>query len=119
VDRYNGLYIIQNDGLTHIADGKQSNNPNQYSVKQNYPNPFNAETIIGYTLPLETVVDIRIYDLIGNEVVTLISERKRAGYYRVKWNGRDKDGMLMPSAAYLAKCRMGNQTFTRKLTLMK
>ena len=93
--------------------------PDMYSLSRNYPNPFNAETIFEYTLPKQANVDIRIYDIVGHEVVTLISERKRAGCYMVKWNARDRNGMEVPSAVYLCRSRIGDHLFTRKITLMK
>ena len=73
-------------------DGSEPSNnqtfiPKEYALHQNYPNPFNPSTTISYDLPKEGLVKIRIYDLAGREVKTLVNELKSAGRYSVSFNG--------------------------------
>ena len=60
--------------------------PREFVLSQNYPNPFNPNTTINYALPHSCEVTITLYDILGNEVSTLVSENKKAGYYSVEFN---------------------------------
>lgn len=59
--------------------------PNKYALYQNYPNPFNSKTVISYQLPVVSEVELSIYNLLGQKVTTLVSERQPAGKYKVQW----------------------------------
>ncbi len=74
---------------TYVTGIKQSNNgtlPTEFSLLQNYPNPFNPETKIEYELPKNSFVTIKIYDILGNELITLVNEEKSAGRYSIIFN---------------------------------
>ncbi|MCL4354949.1 T9SS type A sorting domain-containing protein [Patescibacteria group bacterium] len=85
-----------------------------YSLSQNYPNPFNPTTIIKYDLPKEGMVLIKIHDLLGREVKTLVNEYKSAGSYNVELNASN-----LTSGIYLYKLTSRNFTQVKKLILMK
>lgn len=89
--------------------------PKQYSLSQNYPNPFNPATMIIYQLPAAGHVDVRIYNLAGNEITRLVNEEKEAGVYRIKWDGRNAFGKQVPSGMYIVKLISGNYKITRKI----
>jgi hypothetical protein len=74
--------------------------PKQYAVGQNYPNPFNPSTEIKYSLPTESFVTLKIFDITGREVTTLLSEQKLAGTYKIIWNGKNKSGNDVSSGIY-------------------
>ena len=97
--------------------------PKEYSLKQNYPNPFNPTTTIIYGLPKLSHVDIRIYDLLGREVTTLVNDNQEAKHYKVTWDAKDRSGNSVPSGMYLYRIMAisGDKTFvkTRKLLLMR
>jgi thiol-disulfide isomerase/thioredoxin len=79
-----------NTTLTPIITGVEGNIttiPTEYQLYQNYPNPFNPVTIIKYDVPKTAVVKIRIYDLTGKEIATLVNQEKEAGSYEMEWNG--------------------------------
>jgi hypothetical protein len=84
-----------------------------------YPNPFNPETTLSFYLPLEGEVELRIYDLLGRPVRTLVETRMVQGYHTLSWDGRD--GMERPAAAglYLAELRIDDFRQVRKLLLLK
>jgi len=79
-----------NTTLTPIitgVEGSIATIPTEYQLYQNYPNPFNPVTIIKYDIPKTSVVKIKIYDLTGKEIATLVNQEKEAGSYEMEWNG--------------------------------
>ena len=85
-----------------------------YNLKQNYPNPFNPSTKIEYSIPEESFVELKIYDILGNKISTLISERQPAGSYRADFNGNNK-----PAGLYFARLSANDFTKVIKMTLLK
>jgi subtilisin-like proprotein convertase family protein len=75
--------------------------PSAFALEQNYPNPFNPTTAISYTLPEASLVTLRVLDLLGREVATLVSESQNAGSYTVSFKGLDKNGKELTTGAYL------------------
>jgi hypothetical protein len=86
----------------------------KYSLMQNYPNPFNPSTVISYQLPVTGNVTLKVYDLLGNEVATLVNEEKLAGKYEVKFNASK-----LVSGVYIYKIKSGSFSNTKKMILMK
>jgi hypothetical protein len=101
-DEEDGLYIIQNDLLTAL-DPLSNSNPIQYELMQNYPNPFNPSTTIEFALPNTELVTLRIYNILGEVVATLVSERLTAGKYKY-----DLDASNLASGVYFYKLEAGN-----------
>jgi hypothetical protein len=94
------------------------NNPvkeaNSFILNQNYPNPFNPATIINYSIPKTSLVTIKVYDILGKEVATLVNEQKIAGNYSVQF-----DAGNLSSGIYFYRMQSGSFSQTKKLTLMK
>ncbi len=88
--------------------------PVGYLLKQNYPNPFNPKTIITYQIPVEGFVTLKLYDVLGNEVSTLINEKKLAGTYKV-----ELDGSKLSSGIYFYKITSGNFVAVKKMSYLK
>jgi hypothetical protein len=88
--------------------------PSEYSLSQCYPNPFNPSTKIGYQLPVASHVTLRVYDMLGREVKTLVDEVKPAGQYGVKLDARD-----LPSGVYFYRLEAGTYHDTKRLVLLK
>ena len=88
--------------------------PKQFALHQNYPNPFNPTTTIQYDIPKESIVIIRIYDLVGQEIDILVNAHRDAGRYTIDWNAEQ-----YPSGIYLYRLEVGEYTATRKLVLQK
>jgi len=118
---YDSLIVIVSPvtGIEYLM----SQVPKEYSLSQNYPNPFNPTTTIIYSIPTQSRVDIRIYDLLGKEVVTLVNDNQEAKYYKVIWDAKDRSGNDVPSGMYLYRivAKSGDRKFvkTRKLLLMR
>jgi hypothetical protein len=86
----------------------------EYSLSQNYPNPFNPTTKIDYSIKFAGEVTIKVYDVLGNEIATLVNERKEPGIYSVVFNAG-----TIPSGIYFYKLTSGSFTETKKLLLLK
>jgi len=98
---------------TAVPD-EHKNIPRAFELKQNYPNPFNPSTTIRFDLPKSSFVALKIFDVLGREVTTLINEKRPAGKYAVEWNSKG-----LPSGIYLYQLNAGEFTETRKLVLQK
>ena len=88
--------------------------PNAYSLFQNYPNPLNPSTKIEYSIPEHSLVQLSVYDVLGNEVFEIINEEQVAGTYRVDLNGAE-----LPSGVYFYKLQAGSFVETKKMILLK
>ena len=88
--------------------------PSSIQLHQNYPNPFNPTTSIGFSLNQSGMVSLKVYDLLGKHIATLVDEVRPAGEYVEHWNASD-----VPSGIYLYRLRSGDQSLTRKMTLIK
>ncbi len=85
-----------------------------FDLFQNYPNPFNPTTKINFSLPKDGLVSLKIYDIRGKEIQTLIDENKPAGYYSVEFNGRN-----LSSGIFFYRIEAGEFTETKKMSLIK
>jgi hypothetical protein len=116
---------VDGRAVTEVMDALSDNDinpdglPTEFSVSQNYPNPFNPETVIGYSLPTASEVEITVYNITGQRVTTLLSGHKSAGNHEVRWNGRDESGSPVASGVYLYRISAGDFVETRKMLLMK
>jgi hypothetical protein len=93
---------------------QNNQNPIAFELEQNYPNPFNSSTVIKYSVPSSSIVTIKVYDILGNEVKTLVNENKAAMNYTVTFDAKG-----LPSGVYLYKLTAGNYTSVKKLVLIK
>jgi len=104
---------------SNVVEVKLAENVKAYKLEQNYPNPFNPSTVIKYSIPTDVrgeiqEVRVTVYDILGNEVATLVNENKSAGNYEVKFNASN-----LVSGIYLYKLQSGSFIQTRKLMLLK
>lgn len=90
-----------------------------FHLAQNYPNPFNPSTTIAYQLPAGMKVTLRIYDITGQEVTTLVDDYQSAGNFAVRWDGTKRSGVRMPSGVYIYELRGENFVQARKMALVK
>jgi flagellar hook assembly protein FlgD len=88
--------------------------PSSYSLSQNYPNPFNPSTVVRFQLSVVSNVVLKVYDVMGREVQTLVNEKLSAGTYEVTF-----DGSNIPSGVYFYKMQTGDFSETKKMILMK
>jgi hypothetical protein len=139
VDEEEGYYVTDSIGITAIErlawgwkdtltgaiiNGVRYGNPSvgvtenilttNYSLSQNYPNPFNSSTNIFFTLPKETFVKLKVYDMLGKEISTLLNDRLQAGRHNTYWNAGK-----YPSGVYYYRLAAGNYIETKKMILMR
>jgi flagellar hook assembly protein FlgD len=97
-------------GESSAVDGKDAAVPERFVLFQNYPNPFNPETFIEFEIPGSSLVTIKVYNVLGREVRTLVHSDFQAGRHRIRWDGRDDGGRQSASGLYLV--RMTTEGFT-------
>jgi hypothetical protein len=93
--------------------------PNQFHLYQNYPNPFNPQTRIKYQHSHPGRVVLKVYNIVGEEICTLVDEVKPVGSFEVLWDGRDNTGHRVPSGVYLYRIEAQGFVQTRKMLLMQ
>ncbi len=93
--------------------------PSQYELSQNYPNPFNPTTQINYSLPKQSLVQLKVYDILGREVATLFNGEQQAGRYTLEWNGNNNFGSKVASGIYIYRIVAGKFVKTKKMMLLK
>lgn len=98
-----------------IVDDKFKDYPSNYTLSQNYPNPFNPITTISYSIPTSSFVIIKIFDILGNEIRSLVNEEKLAGNYELEFNAAAN----LPSGVYFYRLQTANFIEARKMVLMK
>lgn len=120
VGEYGTILRTTDGGVTYILQTSQSEFPDNFLLSQNYPNPFNPSTKIRYEIPERSFVSIKVYDLLGNEIATLVNEEKPAGTYEVEFNFvRTSRVLSQPSGIYFYQLKAGNFVETKKMVLLK
>jgi len=100
-----------------LKQGNEDNTkviPDAFTLQQNYPNPFNPSTTIRYSIPTSEIVTLKVYDVLGNEVATLINEEKSTGSYEVEFNASG-----LSSGIYFYKLQTNSFIETKKMLLLK
>ena len=110
-------YVMADTLLNIIPTGisETLKQPQSFSLKQNYPNPFNPQTVIEYSLPVTTEVNLAVFDITGREIKTLVSQKQAAGQYSIQFNA-----LNLTSAIYI--CRLSTSSGfrqSRKMILLK
>jgi hypothetical protein len=118
-----GNWIFWKDSVTYIVSGVENevNLPTTYSLAQNYPNPFNPSTKISWQSPVGSRQTLKIYDVLGNHIATLVDEYKLAGTYEITWYAEN-----LPSGVYFYRLQVypingGAEVYvdTKKMLLLK
>ena len=106
------LILFTNDPTTKVNTTESI--PEEFSLYQNYPNPFNPVTKIKYEIFQSANASLKVYDVLGNEIVTLVNEEKPVGKYQIEF-----DGVGLPSGIYFYQLKAGSFVETKKMVLMK
>jgi hypothetical protein len=108
------ILIEGGTNLVSVNDKANSEMPQSYNLSQNYPNPFNPSTVIRFHLPAKVFVTLKVFDVLGREVETLVNENKNAGNYSVQFNAHN-----LSSGMYFYKIEAGTYRDAKKLLLLK
>lgn len=107
-------------GLRKTGDeGSGAALPATFALEQNYPNPFNPNTTIRFALPAVSTVTLKVYNVAGQLVSTLLNKTMTAGYHQVNWNGRRNNGPLVSSGLYFYHISAGDFQQVKKMMLIK
>jgi hypothetical protein len=93
--------------------------PTEFELSQNYPNPFNPATTVTYSVPKREYVDLRVYNILGQQVITLVNEYQAAGIHSIVWVGKDQNGKAVATGIYFYRIRAGDYIETKKMMLLK
>ncbi len=110
--------------LKHLIVGvkKDKGTPQNFILNQNYPNPFNPSTTISYSVPERTFVTLKVYDILGRQVATLVNEEKSAGTFKVEFNSNNRlptTDHQFSSGVYFYRLRAGNTVLVKKMILLQ
>ena len=105
--------------INGVTDVENKLLPVTYDLFQNYPNPFNPSTVISYALPKTSVVLIKIYDMLGREIKTLVNDVQNAGINKVQWNGDNNFGSKVSSGTYIYVIKANDYYKAKKMVLLK
>jgi predicted GH43/DUF377 family glycosyl hydrolase len=105
--------------MVGIGDEVSNNLPKKFDLHQNYPNPFNPATTIRYTLPKSEFITLKVYDILGREVITLVNEKQTTGEKSLVWDGRDRSGKELSSGIYIYQIQAGDYIKSRKMVLIR
>ena len=111
---YPSLWTAIVDSVTSVDEESNQAVPLDYELSQNYPNPFNPVTKINYHIPELSPVTLKVYDVLGDEIATLVNEEKPAGSYEVKFNA-----IKLPSGIYFYQLQANGYSNTKKMLLLK
>ncbi|MDZ7300575.1 MAG: DUF362 domain-containing protein [candidate division KSB1 bacterium] len=119
-----GIELIKLQGVTSVNEADSPERPSDFRLEANYPNPlqasaFNPETVIKYQIPQKAQVTLKLYDLIGREVRTLVDRIQDAGVYEIRWDGKDRLGQALPSGVYFYQIQAGDFSYAKKMTLLR
>jgi hypothetical protein len=99
--------------LTTVAVEQERATPASFELRQNYPNPFNPRTLIRYSVPSRALVSMKVFNVLGGEVASLVNEQKEAGTYQATWNAS------VPSGIYFYRLQAGTFVETKRMIVLK
>jgi hypothetical protein len=111
--------IIDFDNVPVSVKDRNDEIPRSFQLLQNFPNPFNPTTTIRFSLPRRAQVRLIIYDVLGNEIVTLKNQEMMPGTHEVIWAAKDVRGLAVPSGVYFYRFQTNGYTQIRKMLLIR
>jgi cyclomaltodextrinase / maltogenic alpha-amylase / neopullulanase len=105
--------------LVSVEKENRGSLPSAFTLHQNYPNPFNPSTTVTYELPSESNVTVRVYNILGEAVITLVDEHQQAGSHMVQWNGLSSSGFKCSSGVYFLHVDAGGSVGVKRMLMLK
>ncbi len=119
IGQYDVIIVVDEGLVSEVSEPVAEVMVPSFVLKQNYPNPFNPETTIIYEVSNQTGVMLKILNLLGQEIRTLVNEEKPAGFYNVVWDARDNTGQQVASGIYVYRLETQDFVQTRKMVLLQ
>jgi hypothetical protein len=117
---YSGFWYQENSIMTSVVKDLQNILPKEYRIEQNFPNPFNPSTTISWQMPEGSLVTLKVYDILGNEVASLVNGFQKAGVHSITFNTQNAAGSRnLSSGVYFYRLSAGNFVSTKKMVLVK
>ncbi len=114
-----GLSAYNANGVLSVDAGDEDNSPTDFSLLQNYPNPFNPVTKIPYQISTPYWIQLRIYNVLGQAVRTLVNAYKKPGSYEVLWDGKNDFGESVSTGIYIYQIQAGNRVLNKRMILIR
>jgi hypothetical protein len=115
-----GIQTVGCGSAKTVAEGQaEASSPEGYALCQNHPNPFNPETEIRFALPEASHIVVKIFNIVGEEIRTLVEAPYQAGDHTIRWDGRDKHGKPAASGIYIYRLQAGAFSQVRKMSLVR
>ena len=105
--------------LSVDVDDQPGDRPLTFGLTQNYPNPFNPATTISYNLATRSLVELSVYNMLGQKVTTLVNDVQAAGQHQAEWDGTNRSGNRVASGIYFYRLEAGEQSVVKKMVLLK
>ena len=115
-----GFFVYCPD-ITDIDIPHSRSIPAEFNLSQNYPNPFNLHTSIRYSVPagMNEQIILKIFNVLGQEICTLVDETKGTGIYTIQWDGKNSQGLSVPSGTYFYELRKGGNNIFKKMMILR
>lgn len=110
------MWALGGGSVTHV---ETSESPRVFALKRNKPNPFTGKTEIRYQIPEREKVELKIYDVMGRSVKTLMNKEQKPGFYAVSWRGTDKKNKKLPAGIYFLRMEAGDYLKTHKMLMLR
>jgi len=114
-----GIIFIYTSNPTSVEESDKEEQVNDFHLSQNYPNPFNPGTVIEYVSPVNSRVNLSIYNILGQHIKTLVDEYQKAGHRKVIWNGTDQAGREVSSGVYFYRLKTESIVEVKKMLLLR
>jgi len=112
-------YLINSNSVSSMKTLSFNKTPIQFKLNQNYPNPFNSSTTISYVLEKDSQVKLEIFNLLGQNIRTLVNTKNSKGFHNVYWDGLNNNGKQLSTGNYIYKISSGSFIKSKKMTLIK
>ncbi|MDP3685004.1 MAG: T9SS type A sorting domain-containing protein, partial [Ignavibacteria bacterium] len=109
--------LIYKPSFAVAVKDEQNTLPKEFSLLPNFPNPFNPQTSIVYEISVNSMVSIKVYNILGKEITTLVEKEQTPGGYQISWEAKDSEGKLLPSGVYLIRLSATGKSFTYTKTI--
>ena len=110
---------VEKISSTTAVKGVSGNTPHVFDLSNNYPNPFNPSTKMNYSIPRDGMVSLIVYNVLGQQVRTLVNAPMTAGQYSITWDGRNDAGSVLSSGVYFYRLQAGAMAIVKKMLLLK